>query len=67
MYGKRDKYNLPQKITSRERVLQGPQNAQNRLQLGMGGGGGWRSHVPVYMSQDFWTIGPLAHGSKIPK
>ena len=34
---------------------------------GVGQGGAGRSHVPGYMAQDFWTIGPLAHGSKIPK
>ena len=47
-------------------VFYASQNAQNRLQCGMGGAAG-QSHVPGYMAQDFLTIGPLANGSKIPK
>ena len=59
MYEKRDKSNLPQKITSRECVLPGPK----MLKIDYSGGWGVRrSHVPGYMAQDFWTIEPLAHG-----
>ena len=49
--------NLPQKITSRECVLRGPQNGHKRLQWGIRGGGGLRSHATGYMAHDFGLLG----------
>ena len=57
---------LPQKIASREGVPQGPKMLKIDYSGGMGGWGGG-SYVPGYMAQEFWTAGPLAHRSKIPK
>ena len=58
-------------LSSSENRFQGmcstwSQTAQNQLQWGLGGWAG-PSNVPGYMAQDFWTAGPLAHASKIPK
>ena len=50
-------------LSSQGMCSTGSQNAKNRLQWGDVG----VSYVPGYMAQDFWTAGPLAHGSKIPK
>ena len=53
---------LPQKIASRKCVLRGSK------MLKIDYSGGWRGGpMSLAMAQDFWTAGPLPHGSKIPK